>query len=324
MSDTFKRLAGNVLWNISYNSPAMREKVWPYGIRTRNHWFVGKMARAFLPDGKSIRLTNIERNFMAFLLHWHGWIAYEPITLLLIKDLLKDRQCFVHVGGNIGYFPIAAAIQNPSLKIFAFEPNPKINEIFRANMRANHVNNVVCEGKAVSEATGTLKFYLGGSDMSGSLESGFLNDHTGVVDVPIVSLDDYLKDRGDESRLVKIIVEGHEAAVIRGAKNTLSAPNTDIILAVVRELDQESHDFLKAAGYSFYQITDDGLVPEEHIHFIRKGAFNYLDHLCTRRPPAEVKRISDHLQAGMKGVDRKRTSYYRPEWEKSRPAIASE
>lgn len=309
-----KQLAGKLLWSVSYGDPTIRERLWRYGIRTRQQWFAGKTARAFLPGGNSIRLTNVEENYMTFLLHWHGWVAYEPVTLLLIRELLRNRDSFVHVGANIGYFPICAAIENPTIEVIAFEPHPKISRIFRDNLRVNEVSNVVCESKAVSDSLGILKFYLGESDMSGSLESGFRHDHTGEVEVPVVTLDHYLGERPRRRRLLKVIVEGHETCVLRGARETLEAPETDLILAVVRELDEESHDCLRSLGYSFYGITDRGLVPEERIELVRVGDFSYLDHLVTRRSRSEVEAISERLVQQSRALDFQRSSHYRPDW----------
>ena len=292
-------------------------------MRTNQTWFGGRMASTYLPDNKRIQLTGIEHSYMTFQLHWLGWVAYEPITMLLLRELIKDKSSFLHVGANIGYFPLVAAVEKPSLKIVGFEPNPKVTETFRTNIQANTAN-ITREASAVSDFNGTLEFYLSPSDMSGSLESKFQKEHADVVKVPAVSLDEYLKSNPcPTARLAKIVVEGHEHSVLRGAAEFLKQPGTEIILTVVRDSEPAMLELLRGHGYSFYSINDRGLEPADAITFMRRGDNNFLDWLITRRSPAEVKNISDRMLAFIGQIDMKLTSMYRPDWAKTRPGTAA-
>ena len=319
MSSALKQAIGKMIWRTSDNSPFLRRKFSGLGLRTQQQWFAGNGASTYLPDDKRINLTNVERSYMTFLLHWLGWVAYEPITVLLLRELIKDKNAYVHVGANIGYFPLVAAAEKPSLKIVGFEPNPKVYETFQANVRANNAL-VVAEQKAVAEKKGTLEFFLSPSDMSGSLDSKFAKDHAGVVHVPVVSLDEYFKEHSIPApRLVRIIVEGLEHGVLRGAAEALKDPGTEFIVAVVRDAEPAMMDLLRGNGYSFYNINDRGLEPANAITFMRRGSNNFLDWLVTRRPAAEVKAISDRMMPFIQQLDMRQTSMYRPNWENSRP-----
>ena len=289
------------------------------GQRTRQEWFSGRHASVFLPDGRRVRLTGIEHNYMTFLLHWQGWTVYEPFTLLLLMELIADEQSFLHVGANIGYFPLVAALYQPGLKIAGFEPNPRVCATFRDNVEVNGAD-VAVETMAVAEVEGSLEFFLSPSDMSGSLDPRFQRTHAGAVHVPVVTLDGYLQTHPmPPARLVRIIVEGFEHQVLRGAPGLMDDPGAEFIIAVVRDASPEMTALLRGSGFSFYNISDRGLEPADAIRFIRRGDFNYLDWFVTRRPPAEVAAISSRMMPLVRRIDLKKTSMHRPEWEATRP-----
>jgi FkbM family methyltransferase len=319
MSHTLKRMIGKTIWDVSANSRFLRRRLSSLGLRTRQTWFAGRPASAFLPDGKRIALTGIEHSYMTFLLHWLGWIAYEPITVLLLRELIKDKQSYLHVGANIGYLPLIAAADKPDLKVAGFEPNPKVFETFKNNVATNRLP-VAAEAKAVSDQAGTLEFFLSPSDMSGSLDPRFQKQHAGVVQVPVVSLDEYLAAHPmPPARLIRIIVEGLEPRVLRGAVQAMQDPGAEFIIAVVRDAPPDMMALLREHGFSCYNINDRGLEAGDAIRFTRRGDYNFLDWLVTRRSPAEVRAISDRLMPFIRQIDMPKTSMYRPDWNHSRP-----
>lgn len=93
---------------------------------------------------KSATITNIDKNYLSFELFWKGWEYYEPITMLLLSELLRDKDVFFDIGANIGYYSICAASERGNLRVIAFEPHPKLFPILQDNARVNGYD-ITCE-----------------------------------------------------------------------------------------------------------------------------------------------------------------------------------
>ncbi len=144
MLERLKKAVGNTAWMVSQNSPFLRRKLSGIGLRSRQEWFAGRTAGTFLPDGKRLEPVEIEHSYITFLLHWLGWIAYEPITILLLRELIKDKSSYLHVGANIGYLPLISpaevrAISGPD---DAVDPADRHAAIFDVSPELEHVATV--------------------------------------------------------------------------------------------------------------------------------------------------------------------------------------
>jgi FkbM family methyltransferase len=308
MSQKVKRLAGQFLLEVCDRLPALKRPLGKWGMRTDQDWFPGRVVRVQLPGGKSIALGSFSQNYLSFEVFWKGVRYYEPITTLIARELTREAVTFLDVGANIGFYTLVLSALNPSLKVVAFEPNPKNLSLLRGNVALNAFDLATCEPLALSDDEGSTELYLSASDMSASLESGFEKSNR-CVTVSRTSLDHYLSRRDLADPLViKVDVEGHEAAFFRGAQHTIETRKPDIICEVTAAQDRLTRSFLKDSGYRFYQITEAGLLPSEHLRLVVRNGLVFLNYLLSARPPAEISRLFDRVADQVGKLDLTRSS----------------
>lgn len=307
----FRRFLGRVLYALGAHLPSVRPWIARWGLRTKPEWFTNRMPWVrSRRTGQRLRLASFGANYLSFELFWRGLDYYEPLTSALAVSLAGSADLFIDVGANIGFHSLCLAAVRPKLDIRAFEPNPKLHALIRANIQANRFRHVTAEPLALSDRGGFLPLYLNQSDMSASLESGFEASHTGVVRVPVDTLDGYLARCGVRAGrlLIKVDVEGHEPAFFAGAANTLRDRRPDIIAEAAVPYPPATIGLLRGCGYGFHQITDEGLLPcaEPAAHV--RGPLVFLNCLLTARPAVELETISADLRAHARGLDLRRTS----------------
>ncbi len=149
---------------------------------------------------------------------------YEPFTLLIFRRLLiealeksGEEPCvFVDVGANIGLFTVTAALLHSKLQVFAFEPNATSYRLLEENLELNRLTNVNAQRSAVGEKRGTASL-----DIT-SLQAGMHSIYgrgARRMEIPVVSLDDFLLERRLLPSLIKVDVEGYEPRVLEGMKS---------------------------------------------------------------------------------------------------------
>jgi FkbM family methyltransferase len=282
-----------------------------WGLRAAKEWLGDQVVSVQMPGGKSLKLASAGQNYLSFELFWRGTEYYEPITTLVLQELAQDGGTFLDVGANIGFYSLVLATSRPPVEIIAFEPNPKNFELLRHNVLANHLQRVRCEHLALSDAEGTAALYLSASDMSASLESDFDAHPTATVRVNTTTLDHYLACHPVATDLVvKVDVEGHEESFFRGARHAVASLKPDFITEVTFDHCEETVSFLQAAGYRFYQITDQGLLEAEALTPVIREPFVFLNYLLSRRPRQEVADLFDRIKARVQRIDLTQTSKF--------------
>lgn len=331
----WKDAIGWLVWQAGNRLPRLRAHLAPLGLRTRQAAYRGRLADVELFDGRRVWLTHLDQNYLSYQLFWKSWRHFEPLTTALMMELLADAQVFLDIGANIGYFALTAATLHPQLRVVAFEPNPKLARILRYNVALNGLA-IATEQRAISDRSGVQRFYVPASDMSGTLAPGFNDAIEQTIEVATLSLDDYLSEgiggvqragqAGEMSSqmasetlsqmVIKIDTEGHESAVVRGARQLLTRTRPDLIVEVTDELDGASQDLLRRLGYRFYPITDRGLEESERLAVCRRGDLLFLNAFVSTRPVSEIaalsRRLTDRVSAAMGTVPLTDTSLYRP------------
>lgn len=305
-----KRLLGRMLYGLGVALPSARPWLAPWGLRTRPEWFRGCAPRARSRlTGRSVRLPSFGENYLSFELFWRGLDYYEPLSAELIATLAGSTDLFVDAGANIGCHSLRLAAARPDLEIVAFEPNPKLHTLLKANIQANGFRHITAEPFALSDTPGIRPLYLSKSDMSASLDHGFEPNHAGIVSVPVDTLDRYLESRARDRRFVlKVDVEGLEAAFFAGAASTIRRCRPDIIAEAAVPYPATTVELLFRCGYRFRQITDEGLVPCLVPAAKVRGPLVFLNCLLTTRPSAELESMSADLRAFARRLDLNQTS----------------
>jgi FkbM family methyltransferase len=313
-TQSIKQQIGKNLFRTCESFPQLKPLVKNLGLRTSKEWFAGWTGRAQTLDGKFFKLTSIAENYLSFELFWRGAGYYEPITTLLASELLQPGDTFIDAGANIGFYTLTLSTARPGLKVIAFEPNPKNFALLTSNVRANNLADVVCEAVALSDSDGAGTLFLSASDMSASLRDDFDEHHISRVPVKKMSLDSYFAHRKIPHKLlIKVDVEGHEAAFFRGARQTLFLRQPDIIAEVALPYDDDTTSLLSAAGYRFYPITDQRPIETAELKPTVRGQFVFLNYLLSARPREEIAAAFDRICPRVRRIDLKKTSKFRSE-----------
>jgi FkbM family methyltransferase len=179
--------------------------------------------------------------------------------VLLARSLGDPDRVSLDIGASIGEFTIAMLAS--SRAVIAFEPRPAQARELAAMFDAVGAP-VRVEAVALSDQPGVTAMRLvpddpGRSTIDDSNTLSDLGEGDGgpvqIIDVPVRRLDDL---ELDNVGLVKIDVEGHELAVLRGAADTLVRNRP----AVLVEAEERHHpravaaitEFLSGLGYAGY------------------------------------------------------------------------
>src|ERR1700684_3808241 len=159
---------------------------------------------------------------------FHTWVKVEP-ELPLLPALCRKDAVALDIGANEGFFahhllPLASSV-------VAFEPLP----LMLSRLRKNYASKMEIHGVIISDSEGQaeLRYPAGGymsatiaASNSAALESGRVIE---TVVSPMKTLDSFnLTNVG----FVKIDVEGHEEAVLRGGINTLRREKPNLMIEI--------------------------------------------------------------------------------------------
>ncbi len=177
-----------------------------------------------------------------------------------LKQYLREGDCFVDVGANIGsYTLLAASLIGFQGHIDAFEPGPKSNPRLSENVKLNHLESVVSiHNVAVGNISGPA-MYRCAQDATNRLRAP--RDKDEAMEVMCVRLDDVLKD---SYALGKIDIEGAEPLAFQGAEDHLrnSTPPVWIVEmnAKLRDFGFSEEEFaawLNDRGWDLAQYDSD-------------------------------------------------------------------
>ena len=174
----------------------------------------------------------------------------------------------IDIGANVGSVSLLVADRIDGAILF--EPNPVAAARARENLAINNLSFDVHE-LAVSDIQGTVEFEdAGGANPCNRTVIGF-ESKIRTRTVSRVTLDEFLSRRAVTSAIsaVKIDVEGHENAVIRGMKQLLKHERPRLIMFEYLQrtnLSETLADF-QAADYTTFELTADG--PSEVQGFVR-------------------------------------------------------
>jgi len=227
--------------------------------------------RAKLPDGSPLVLRSRGDDWVSNQVFWHDWSGYEPELSALFWESATEAAVTIDVGAHVGFYALLAARANPAGRVFAFEPLEATFGRLRRNLSLNGVENVEAVQAAAGATDARLPLFRTDAEVpcSASLSREFMvEEHArthaiGEVYVPVVELDSFLKERTvDRLDLVKIDVDGYEAEVLSGLRDTIARDRPTIFCEVTSESGAITiaHD-LRPLGYRFHLLTDEG--PQE-------------------------------------------------------------
>jgi FkbM family methyltransferase len=145
------------------------------------------------------------------------------VTQLLLATLKPGDEAW-NVGANVGVHVLQMCARvGPTGRVVAFEPNPRAASLLRRNVALNgYEDRVTIAQIAIGEYRGRSDFFVAGSDPMGRLQRpNPLLRRTTRIDVPVVTLDEFLARRTGVPRCLVIDIEGWEIGALRGAERLL-------------------------------------------------------------------------------------------------------
>ena len=190
---------------------------------------------------------------------------YEP-ELDYLKKVLSPGKVFVDAGANFGIFTvIASKLVGETGKVLAFEPAVETYPILDRNVEINKLSNVKVFHAAISDKSGTARFYhIDNAPNSYSL--GGDAEGTTFEEVSMVTLEEVFRSEGLERLdLMKMDVEGAEELVLYGSKSLIEQMRPQIIFEISLHGAQRlglaqdgAWSLLKEWHYEFFLIEQNG------------------------------------------------------------------
>lgn len=210
-------------------------------------------------------------------LYWRflAWrIGYFDPEVRLLHYLCDSTKVSIDIGASIGSYTVH--LLNHSRKCYAFEPRPDAVAYLVQRLAARSNPRLHVEAVALSDHTGDAQLRVLVDDAGrSSIEKANPVEQLGVVKVltvPMRRLDDY--DAIEPVGCIKIDVEGHEDAVLRGATRILLRDHPSLIIEIEERHKRHSvstvNGFLAELGYWGFFFRRDRLNPigsfraEEH------------------------------------------------------------
>jgi FkbM family methyltransferase len=198
----------------------------------------------------------LQRQFYFF-----GTYFVERDLLSCWSSIASRATIIFDVGANAGIYSLAALAANPIAEVHAFEPTPEIAERLRETASLNRLTTLSVHEIAITERPGEASLIRfrgehGSNEGMNYIRSG---EFAGSERVNTDSLDAFCAARGIERvDLVKMDIQGGEAAALRGAERLLRERRIDTIFMELNWGEpgmhcpaSESVKLLESFGYRF-------------------------------------------------------------------------
>ena len=186
-----------------------------------------------VPARASFRYCASAEDYFVRQVAWCDFRDWETATAQYIADGARDCGTSLDIGAHTGIYALLVATLSPETRVLAFEPEPRIFPALVANLELNGFANVSALQIALSDRNGEAQLAISPDRTAASLE----NREPGapLVMVRTARADDLVDD---PVGLVKIDVEGHEMAVLRGMAGILERDHPALVIECFETLDE--------------------------------------------------------------------------------------
>jgi FkbM family methyltransferase len=248
-----RRLDKYVIWKKNKETDKL-EKIWLKLFQNKDN-FIHQLS-----EGLKIKL------YKDSVLSRYIYDRFETSEIEFLIDFLREGDCFVDIGSNIGLYSLYASGRvGPNGLVIAFEPANQTYNRLLENIKLNGIKNI-------------RPFRLGLSNKDEILElnissNGFEAWNTFVQTkdvrfslkekVQVKSFDNFLVENmidADKISLIKLDVEGFEINVLKGSDKLLAGENAPVFMVEFTDENainagnccHELYKLLLPYGYSWY------------------------------------------------------------------------
>jgi len=207
---------------------------------------------------------------------WRYEYKSEKPSLAFLQSLDLDGQTLIDVGANRGIYTwIMSQCAGSEGRVFAFEPQPELNEHLESLKESFGLDNVVVTGQGLSSEPGVLELQrsrVGAGQAAVNLPADTYGE---TLEIPVTTLDIFL-DEGVEKPigLIKADVEGHEYFVFKGAEKTI-AEHRPILLFELMDPEADKGDMFSLLADLSYRGWFYYVGPDDHKSLRRRGHGTY-------------------------------------------------
>lgn len=226
---------------------------------------------------------------------WGGLTGsqFEKLSMQLWIELCTEATCVMDIGANTGIYSLVTKTLNPNAQVYAFEP---IARTFYKLVENSQINNfeIICEQIAISDKDGISYIFDPLTEHNNlatlSEEVADLNKINRKTQITTKKLSTYILDHHIlHIDLIKIDVEGHEPAVLKGMEEHLHSMQPTLLIEINSDaMGAKIEEIIKGINYLYFNIDEQErieLVP----HLVKSYHNNYL--ICK---PEIAKRL--HLK----------------------------
>tara|TARA_R110000751_G_scaffold221300_2_gene323805 strand:- start:558 stop:1391 length:834 start_codon:yes stop_codon:yes gene_type:complete len=212
-----------------------------------------------------------------------------------LKPLISSSPVVFDVGANVGRYATTVSSIFPDARLYCFEPHPKsFKKLKSKNPQAKAFPIAV--GEENHKCTLFERSdYPDGSEMASVHEkviTEFHNVDSIKIEVDMKTIDQIMEEENlDFIDFLKIDVEGHELAVIKGAQKSIREGKVKVIQYEFNHPNIESKTFMKdfrkeLKEYEFYRLLENGMLPVLD-HPIFQEIFGYQNIIAIYKPLLE-------------------------------------
>jgi FkbM family methyltransferase len=237
-------------------------------VRRISRVFAGRPESGTVPMPWGVTMQVRPRDSLSLHL-WHLGVLDLPVSEVIWR-LLAPGEVGVDVGANMGYYSgLMAARVGRQGRVLAYEPHPEIYKDLRRHAdswaaSAAHLARVDAREAAASDVAGTAELFESDefSDNRGTASLEGAVDHVSHAPKQAVRTMKIRTCRLDEELaavpsvgVMKVDVEGHEAAVFRGARATLAAGRVrHIVFEEHQSVPSPATELLESLGFTLFKI----------------------------------------------------------------------
>ena len=228
----------------------------------------------------------------------HQIVKYGLFDLVVseaLTRLVDPGETVVDVGSNVGYMArLLAHGVGSAGKVIAFEPHPELFKVLKRNVSARQI---VAIQAAVSDHAGVATLNIptefGENCGIATLEPGQSSDLS--IDVKCTTLDlERIRIGFGKIGLIKIDIEGHELAALKGAHNLLfEKAIRDIVFEEHNVTESSVAAYLTSLGYSVFRLHKRFSRPEllDPLVKVKESGWESPSFLATVAPDRALNRF---------------------------------
>ena len=150
--------------------------------------------------------------------------VHEPYMQNSLVNFLRPGAVAFDVGAHVGFHSLVCGLLvGSSGRVVAFEPDPHCRQSLQREMQANPSLPITALPYVVSDSSGKVRLHLQRSGQSRVCSEGGALVEATTLDALVGG------GRIPAPDLIKIDVEGHEVAVLRGAKTILEKHHPTVL-----------------------------------------------------------------------------------------------